>query len=195
MKAINLFFSIILLSSLLLVACTRTSPPTTLYTLVANPVVSEGGTESDISIGVDRIILADYLKRSNLLIRETDYKLKISNTHRWAGSLEDELNTAIAINLGKAVKTRKVFIDPMPPGMELSYFVSVRIIAFDGTKDGSATLQAWWGVYDSSRQLIAHNVFSGQEQAGSDKDIYEGIVAAQSRLVERLCNDISEKLK
>lgn len=195
MKAINLFFSIILLSSLILVGCARTSPPTTLYTLVANPVVSGGGTESDISIGVDRIILADYLKRSNLLVRETDYKLTISNTHRWAGSLEDELNTAIAINLGKAVKTRKVFIDPMPPGMELSYFVSVRIIAFDGSKDGNATLQAWWGVYDSSRKLIAHNVFSGQEQAGDGEDIYEGIVAAQSRLVERMCSEIGAKLK
>jgi len=163
--------------------------------LGVDPVVAETGVESDISIGLSRVVLADYLKRSNLIVRESDYKLGVSNSNRWAGSLEDELNTAIAINLGKVAKTKKVFVEPVPPGMELAYYVSVRVVAFDGTKDGVATLRAWWGVYDSSRQLVAHDVFSAHEQAKPSSDPYEGIVAAQSRLVEKLCKEIGASLK
>lgn len=181
--------------ALLFAGCTRTSPPTTLYTLGVDPVIADDVVESDVSIGLNRVILADYLKRSNLLVRETDYKLNLSSSNRWAGSLEDELNTAIAINLGKAAKTKKVFIEPVPPGMDLTYYVSIRVLAFDGTKDGTATLRAWWGVYDSSRKLVSHDVFSAQEQAESGSDVYEGIVAAQSKLVEKLCNEIGANLK
>jgi len=195
MKVTNLSISTAVICVLFLAGCARTSPPTTLYTLGADPVVSETGIESDISIGLNRVVLADYLKRSNLLVRETDYKLSISNTNRWAGSLEDELNTAIAINLGQVVKTKKVFIEPVPPGMDLTYYVSVRILTFDGSKDGIATLRAWWGVYDSSRQLVAHDVFSAHEQGDLGPDVHERIVAAQSRLVERLCNEIGARLK
>lgn len=195
MTKLNCIYLTMVLSFLFLVGCTRTSPPTTLYTLGVDPVVDDAGAESDISIGVDRVVIADYLKRTNLLVRETDYKLNVSNSNRWAGSLEDELNTAIAINLGKAAHTKKVFVEPVPAGMELNYYVSVRIMAFDGSQDGVATLRAWWGVYDTSRQLIAHDVFSAHEQAPADIDAYEGIVAAQSKLVEELCKEIGASLQ
>jgi len=151
--------------------------------------------ESDVSIGINQVVLADYLKRSNILVRQTDHKLNVSSTNRWAGSLEDQLNTAIAINIGKAVKTKKIFVEPVPSGMDLSYYVSVRIVAFDGSADGTTTLHAWWGVYDSSRQLIAHDVFSAHEQAEIGSDIYESVVAAQSKLVEKLCIEIGASLK
>ncbi len=180
---------------LLAVGCTRTSPPTTLYTLGVAPIASVSGVESDITIGVDRVVLADYLKRSNLIIRDTDHKLSASNSKRWAGSLEDELNTAIAINLGTVAKTKRVFIQPTPAGMEMDYHVSVRIISFDGSKDGVATLRAWWGVYNASRELIEHDVFSAQEHVTPSEDIYEDIVSAQSKLVKQLCDDIGASLK
>ncbi|MGL1863335.1 MAG: PqiC family protein [Pseudodesulfovibrio sp.] len=180
---------------LLVVGCTRTSPPTTLYTLGVDPVVSGSGVESDITIGVDRVVLADYLKRSNLIIRDTDHKLSASNSKRWAGSLEDELNTAIAINLGTVAKTKRVFIQPTPAGMEMDYHVSVRIVSFDGSKNGVATLRAWWGVYNASRELIAHDVFSAQGHVTPSEDIYEDIVSAQSKLVKKLCDDIGASLK
>ncbi|MFV0349943.1 MAG: membrane integrity-associated transporter subunit PqiC [Halodesulfovibrio sp.] len=183
----------------------RASPPTALYTLGLGPDAAQGSVQSsgmadsgaksmansaDGSIELLQVVLPEYLRQTNLLVRNNEYSMSIVGSRQWAGSLEDQLKSAIAIRFGREVGTNRVFTSPVPAGVRMSHYLSVRIFAFEGATDGTVSLRAWWGIYDASRNLVSNGFFDAQDMADKGGDTYQGIVSAQSRLVQRLCEEM-----
>jgi len=174
---------------LMIAACG--SGPKSYYVLTADgPVPSGGGA----GIGVGPVAIAEYIDRPNLVLQEQANQLAIASDHRWAGALDASIARVTAANLGRRAGTGNVRVYPWPRDEGLRYQVTLDVRQFHGEADGHAVLEAGWRVYAlPERRLIASRNFTGREAL--ERDGYQPLVAAQSRLLSRMANDIAASLE
>jgi uncharacterized lipoprotein YmbA len=180
---------LILLSAVLVAGCSQ--PAKSFYVLTASgPVPSGGG----VGIGVGPVILAEYLDRPNLVIQEAPNQLSVAESHRWAGELSASVARVTAANLGRLLHTGNVRTYPWQNDSEISYQVTLDIRQLHSESDGFAVIEAGWRAYSlPDRRLKASKTFTSREPLGADG--YNASVAAQSRLLERLAENIAASLR
>lgn len=184
---IQRFFSLI--AVLLLAGCgvgTRS-----FYVLTSDgPAPSGGGP----GIGVGPVTLAEYIDRPNIVIAEAPNQLGVAENHRWAGDLADSITRVTATNLGRRMNTGNVQTYPWRNDGEIRYQVTLDIRQLHGGADGYAVIEAGWRAYSlPDRKLKASRTFVDREPLETDG--YQPLVAAQSKLLSRLADDIANGLK
>ena len=180
---------LILLAAVLVAGCAQ--PNKTYYVLTASgPVPSGGG----IGIGVGPITLAEYLDRPNLVTQESPNQLGVAEDHRWAGDLTASIMRVTAANLGRQLRTGNVRTYPWQNDSEISYQVTLDVRQLHSETDGFAICEIGWRAYSlPDRRLKASKTFNGREPLESAG--YNASVAAQSRLLERLAENIAGGLR
>ncbi|MGL4401960.1 MAG: PqiC family protein [Luteolibacter sp.] len=181
-------FLILILASLL-AACSQSSK--SFYMLTASgPVPSGGG----VAIGVGPVSLAEYIDRPNLVTQQAPNQLAVAEDHRWAGDLSASVARVVAANLGRNLKTGNVRTYPWLRDDEIRYQVTLDIRQLHSEADGYALIEAGWRAYQlPERRVVASKTFTDREPL--DTDGYNASVAAQSRLIGRLSDDIAASLR
>lgn len=181
--------SIILFVTLLLWGCAQ--PDKKFYVLTASgPAPSGGGA----SIGVGPINLAEYIDRPNLVIQQAPNQLAVAEDHRWAGDLSASIARVTAVNLGRELKSGSVRTYPWLRDEELDYQVTLDIRQLHSEESGFAVIEVGWRAYSlPDRRLKASRTFTGREALESDG--YPAMVAAESRLLARLAENIASELR
>lgn len=174
---------------LLLAACG--AGPKSYYVLTADgPAPSGGGS----GIGVGPVMVAEYIDRPNLVLQEQPNQLAVASDHRWAGALDASIARVTATNLGRRTGTGNIHVYPWPRDEGLRYQVTLDVRQFHGGADGHAVLEVGWRVYAlPERRLVASRTFTGREEL--ERDGYQPLVAAQSRLLSRMADDIAASLR
>lgn len=180
---------ILLASALLLASCGLGSR--SFYVLTADgPAPSGGGA----GIGVGPVTLAEYIDRPNLVFAEAPNQLAVAEDHRWAGDLEASIARVTAANLGRRLNTGNVRTYPWHGDDGIRYQVTLDVRQLHGGADGYAVIEAGWRAYSlPDRRLKASRTFVDREPLESDG--YQPLVAAQSRLLSRLADDIAKGLR
>ncbi len=183
----NRFF--ILLAVLLVAGCAQSNK--SFYVLTANgPAPSGGGT----AIGVGPVTLAEYIDRPNLVVQQGSNQLALSEDNRWAGDLSASIARVTAANLGREMKTGNVRTYPWQSDEEIDYQVTLDIRQLHSEVDGYAVIEAGWRAYSlPDRKLKASRTFVDREPLAADG--YAAMVAAQSRLLARLAENIAAGLR
>jgi uncharacterized lipoprotein YmbA len=165
--------------------------PKSYYMLSADgPAPSAAGP----GIGVGPVAVAEYIDRPNLVVQERPNQLGIATDHRWAGPLEASIARVTAANLGRRLGTGNIRTYPWPRDEGLRHQVTLDIRQFHGGPDGHAIIEAGWRAYAlPDRKLVASRTFTAREPL--DADGYPSLVAAQSRLLSRLADDIAAHLR
>ena len=178
-----------LMVAALLAGCAQ--PNKSFYVLTASgPVPSGGG----IGIGVGPVSLAEYIDRPNLVTQEAPNQLGVSEDHRWAGDLSASIARVVAANLGRDLKTGNVRTYPWVRDEEINYQVTLDVRQLHSESDGYAVIEAGWRVYQlPERTLKASKTFTDREALESDG--YNASVAAQSRLIGRLSDNIAAGIR
>lgn len=174
----------------LLVSCS--SPQRNFYVLsAAGPAPSGGG----IGIGVGPVDIASYLsERPYVVFQSSPNKMEISDQHEWAGDLRSGFMSVLASNLGSRTSSGNVRTYPWDHEGDLDYQVTVDIRQLHGTAHGDALLEASWRVYQlPDSRLVTSKTTTLREPLSGDG--FEALVAAQSRLVDRLALTIAPYLK
>ena len=180
---------LILISALLLAGCA--GPGKSYYVLTASGPVPTGG---GVGIGVGPVTLAEYLDRPNLVTQESPNQLGVASDHRWAGDLTENISRVTAANLGRALHTGNVRTYPWQSDSELRYQVSLDVRQLHSDSDGYAVCEIGWRAYSlPDRRLKASKTFTDREALESDG--YNSSVAAQSRLIGRLAENIASSLR
>lgn len=180
---------LILVSALLLAACA--GPGKSYYVLTANGSVPTGG---GVGIGVGPVTLAEYLDRANLVTQESPNQLGVASDHRWAGDLTENISRVTAANLGLALRTGNVRTYPWQSDSELRYQVTLDVRQLHSGSDGYAVCEIGWRAYSlPDRRLRASKTFTDREALEADG--YNSSVAAQSRLIGRLAENIASSLR
>jgi len=171
-----------------LAACGNPYPE--FYTLTPEGPSPSGGS---LGIGVGPIILAEYVDRENLVIQTSPNKMEVAKYHLWAGDLDNSIARVVSINLGRRMKTGNVRAYPWLRDSEIDYQVAMDIREFIAGADGYAHIEASWRIYSlPDRRMIASQTFTGKEPI--DTEDFESVVAAQSRLLGSLSENIAKEL-
>lgn len=167
------------------------NPNPTFYMLSPEgPLPSGGGT----GIGVGPVSLAEYVDRQNIVIQSGPNKLELAESHLWAGDLDNSVARVVATNLGRRLDTGNVRAYPWQRDSEIDFQVAIDIREFIAGSDGYAHIEATWRVYSlPGSKLVRSKTFIAKEPI--ENEDFEAVVAAQSRLLGKLSEDIAASIK
>ncbi len=177
------------LVAVILAGCGNPTP--TFYKLSAEgPLPSGGGT----GIGVGPISLAEYVDRQNIVVQSGPNKLELAESHLWAGDLDNSVARVVATNLGRRLKSGNVRTYPWQRDSEIDWQVAIDIREFIAGDDGYAHIEASWRLYSlPGSKLVRSKTFIAQEPVESED--FEAVVAAQSKLLGDLSDDIAAGIR
>ncbi|MGI9244275.1 MAG: PqiC family protein [Verrucomicrobiales bacterium] len=185
-----------LIVSVLILISGCSSVPDQFYMLSADgePPAARAVAGTALSIGLGPVEIPDYIDRAELVFQSATHRFQIPSGHRWAGSLGDSVSGVLARNLSHRLESPSVYPFPWDPSQELRYTIPVRIRQFHAVSGGDAILDVSWELRDpaTGKSLkLGSEVF---KEALSEEG-YDGLVAAQSRLLGQLADAIVAQLR
>jgi uncharacterized lipoprotein YmbA len=146
------------------------------------------------TVGVGPIGLPRYLDRPQIAVRNGNYELRYSETHRWAEALRDIVTDVLAENLAVLVPTDRVAVFPWARSLTIDYQVVVDISQFEADAKGNVVLSAYWKLYrEGTPEILAMKKTAISETTGGNE--YREIVAAQSRALAGLSREIAAAIR
>jgi uncharacterized lipoprotein YmbA len=145
-------------------------------------------------IGIGPVKLADYLDQSELVTRTGDNQAVKAEYDRWIGSFKDDLINVLADNIGFLLPTERIYLYPWRPSVPIDYQVVLDVVRCDGRLGDAVWLVARWSIFRGpDKKLLKTNRSSIREPVtGAD---YAALVAAQSRALARLSQEIAEAIQ
>jgi uncharacterized protein len=189
---------ILAIVSIFLGGCLNRSQTPRFYTLTPmsqDELSSKRGSPAhNPVIGIGPVTLADYLDQSDLLTRTGDNQLVKAEYDRWAGSFKNDFINVLAENIGFMVPTERIYLYPWRGSVPIGYQVALEVIRCDGRLGEAAYLVTRWSVFGGpEKKLLNMNRSSIREPVtGAD---YAALVAAQSRAVAKLSQEIAEAIQ
>lgn len=179
-----------------LAGCLVKTPPAVYYTL--SPVASEGGRptqplDPDMAVGIGPVKFPDELDRSAIVTRSGDNRLEVNGFHRWGGSLEKNVTRVIEENLAYLLRTDRVMARPWERYFQPDVRIALDIRQFDGRLGEYASLNAIWMLIDPREDAPLHGGRTIIQEMTDGQD-YDALVAAQSRALARLCEEMAAAL-
>ena len=96
----GLFYLLTLTVCMALSACGGTSPPVKYYSLQPMPVsAGKASLPADVAIAVGPVGVPAAFDRPQIVTRDSDNNVNISDFHRWAGTLQEDIAAVLAENL------------------------------------------------------------------------------------------------
>ncbi len=185
---------LVLLAALLtmLTACGR-SAPTRYYLLESalGPVQADGLPAK--SLRVAQVNVPEYLDRSGI-VRRVDGKsrLIIAEFHAWAEPLSHGIRRVFQETLTPPLLAGGVSV--LPSGDEDSgdFTLLLDIQRLDGNFDEKAVLEAHWSLRNRDETILGRGIYAAEEMVRGKS--YDVLVNAESSLVRRMAQYLSEKL-
>jgi uncharacterized lipoprotein YmbA len=174
---------------MLLAGCRGTSENAKFYKL-SSIVGAEEATKAGKGVAVG----IDHLDRPEIVTRTSRNALDIGEFDRWAGSLREDFSRVLTENLSILLSTDYVFVFPWQKPIPLDYRVAVEVSRFDGELGKSATLIARWTIMEGDKKKELKSVRRSVITKPADGKSYEAMVAALSRTVEQLSQEIAETI-
>lgn len=160
----------------------------------AGEAAPPGGCRLDhAGVGVGPVTLPPYLNRSHLARRVREHELAYSEVERWAGDLEENFGSVTAENLSRLCDAGYVPVYPWGAATRPRYHVVIDVTRFEADEEGTATLDARWGIRSTTDNTILVTRQSEIREVGASPGA-EDAVAAMSRSVAILSRDIAGAL-
>jgi uncharacterized protein len=126
---------------------------------------SEAGTSSsfpitshqELSIGLGPIEFPGYLKRREIVTRVSGDQLQLSQSKRWAESLDSNFQRVLSQDLATRLATERILLFPWYGRPSIDYQVEIQVHRFDTDATNGSQLDARWIIKDgrSGRELLA----------------------------------------
>jgi uncharacterized protein len=196
MKCRSVFSFGLVVLTLLLSGCMRDSKPAELYLLNADSGVA-GTTRVPAAthgklIGLGPISIPEYLNRPQMIVAITDNQYRLSEDHRWAERLDQNISLALFKALPRQLGTDRLVRYPWPQRQAVDYQVGIDILEFHVDASGQSRLMAQWFVKRKDATPI--NKRSVYQFPASTTD-YAVMVKAQSQCLTRLGQEIAGTLR
>lgn len=189
----------LLVASAIFAGGCATSQPSRFYLLSPLPEVKAAraetvGTPSGIALGVGPIRLPGYLDRPEIVTRQSDNTLKLGEFDRWAEPLTDNFSRVLAQNLSALLGTDRVALYPWPRSAAVDYQVTLDVLQLDAQPSGEVVLRAFWNILAGDGEELLRTAQSNFVEPITNGS-YENLVAAQSRAIGQLSQEIAGALR
>jgi uncharacterized lipoprotein YmbA len=145
-------------------------------------------------IGIGPVKMAEYLDESLIVTRTSDNELAKAQFHRWVGSFKDNFINVLADDLGSLLSTDRIYLYPWRASVPIDYQVSVDVVRCDGRLGDAAVLEARWSILKGTEKKLLRMHRSNIRETVTGGD-YAALVAAQSRSVAKLSEEIATAIK
>lgn len=173
------------------------SPDSQLYTLsssgnAAAAVQEQSGASLPV-LAVGPVNLPDYLRRPQLVSREGANRIKVAEFDRWAAPLNEQVERVLAENLEARVQGM-VVVNYREQRFKPTYRLTMTLERFERRDGDQVDLAGRWTLTNaqSGAVLLTRR---GSFAVPIQGDGYEASVAAQSRALARLADDVSAEMQ
>ncbi|MDD5462257.1 MAG: PqiC family protein [Methylococcales bacterium] len=186
-------FSIVML---LLTGCMRDSKPVEFYMLNADSgitaITGAPAADRDATVGLGPITIPEYLNRPQMVIAIADNQYRLSENHRWAERLDQNISLALFKALPRQLGTDRIMRYPWLQRQVIDYQVGIDILEFNVDANGQSRLIAQWFIKPKDKPSI--NKRSAFQFPASTTD-YAIMVKAQSQCLTKLGQQIATTLR
>ena len=193
------YVSIIFLSLALTGCLGGQSPPTNFYMLSplspSKAETSSASTEARIHIGLETVVVAEYLNRSEIVVNLDNTIYQLADFNKWAEPLSDNLTRVLEENLTKLLQNDSINVSlASESSIPFDYRLEVDVLRLDGNLGDQVTLVTQWALLEAEEDdLIWMRRSEYQEQAADNT--YKELVLAKSRTIEKLCRDMAVAIR
>ena len=180
--------TIILLASLLLVACSGTPVQTQYYLLRSDLEQRTRDLSPSKHFAMGRIVISPYIDQPGIVLETTQGEVRPALHNQWAEPMRQGLQQFIRVEVSDAVG-EDIFPVEYSEG-ELVF--DVRIDQLHGTADGDALLVAYWMIRRGRTPVSSHQF---AERKPLRADGYGALANAQKELLSDLSGRIATSLK
>ncbi len=159
------------------------------YYLLSPEGLPQEAAVSGGTLGLGPVTIPDYVDRPEVVFQRGANRFEVPANHLWMGSLKENVTGVLAANLSGRMPATAVRVYPWS-GTRPAVTVAVDLQRFHSVSGGDALLEAIWHV--SGDAAGTHRASFEEPLAG---DGYDGIVAAESRLLARLAEAIAVSLE
>ncbi len=196
MKCRSVFSFGIIVSTLLLSGCMHDSKSVQFYMLNADSgVVSTARVPVSANapvIGLGPIRIPEYLNRPQMIVAISDNQYQLSEDHRWAERLDQNISLALIKALPRQLGTDRIMRYPWTQRQVVDYQVGIDILEFNVDASGQSRLIAQWYVKRKDKPTIDKR--SVYQFPASTTD-YGVMVKAQSQCLTKLGEEIAVTLR
>ncbi len=146
----------------------------------------------DLVIGLGPIRIPEYLNRPQMIIATSQNQYRLSEDHRWAERLDQNISHALFKALPSQLGTDRIVRYPWSQEQTIDYQVGIDILEFNIDENSQSRLIAQWYVKGKDMPNIVKR--SEYKSPASTTD-YEVMVKAQSHCLTKLGMEISETLR
>ena len=175
------------------------SAPTYFYMLSplspSQAATSPAIEEVSVLIGLERVVVPEYLNRSEIVVNLDNTVYQLAEFDQWAEPMTDNLTRVLAENLTNLLHDHAIDVFlAMESSITLDYRLEVDVLRLDGNLGAHVTLVVQWALLEAEEDdLILIRRSQYQEPAADNT--FKGLVLAKSRTLEKLSRDIAAAIK
>lgn len=183
---------ILLLGLAGLVGCFRSSPPDQFYMLRAeeargaNRRVGEGPL-----LGLGPIRIPAYLDRPQIVTAASGQEYRLSEGHRWAERLDDNIARVTARNLANDLPAVRIVMHPWPREPKPDVQIALTLQEMHVDARGQVRMSALWSLRPGGQETRNFQFDCNLPASTSD---YAVMVEAQSQCLARLNRDMAKEI-
>jgi uncharacterized lipoprotein YmbA len=186
----------LLMMVVLCCGCAGSVPSSSYYTLQPAPEAAVRGKDpqtANLIIGIGPVTLPRHLDRPAIVTRISPNKMKVNESHRWAGSLHTDILRFLSANMEKLSEVKEVVVFPWDTSIEPDLHFKLEILAFEGRPGKEVMLKAAWSMAPgSSNQPAVRRASLIQEETRGDS--IEEMVAAMGSALTQLSSEMEEAI-
>ena len=180
-----------------LAGCASTAP-SKFYTLTpmkgSDAPVGVTPVEDGVVLAVGPVRIPDYLHRPQIMTRSEGNEIRMVETERWAGSLEEDVSRVLVENLSSLLAGKRVAVVRWSAAAQtMAPFrnrLAVEVLRFEGPVGGTVILKARYALFgqDGKEVISAGESIIREPAGGSD---YEALTAAMSRAMATFSREVA----
>ena len=186
--------SLVVFLFMIISGCASTDPARfyTLHSSENADIVQQSPYELFVMIGP--LEIPDYLDRPQIVSRTSQNEITFSEFQRWAGSLKDDITRVLSENLTQLLSEDAISVSPWEWGATSDYRLGVLIMRFDIMPEGNVLLSARCTLIggDGTTQFL---MWEASVTEPITAQTYDSKVSSMSRALEKLSQDIAERIK
>lgn len=176
----------------LLGGCGR-SAPTRFYVLTSSlgseQKASAQASAEQLAIRIGPVEFPKYLDRPQMVSATSGNRLKVAEFDRWAEPLEESFTRVLTENLSNLLSTERIVLFPWKGGGPVDFWITVKVLRFDGTSRGEVLLIARWTILGPDENELTPPRRS-RISVSTRGTGYEGVAVAMSEALGQLSREI-----
>jgi uncharacterized lipoprotein YmbA len=179
---------------LFLGGCVGPSAPVHFYTLAPVVEMPSEAVRADFPekfiVGIGPVEIPEIYNRPQIVTKGDQNRVALSEYHRWAGPLQEEISTVIAENLSPLLRSEHIVCVPWDGLREPDIHIFIKIHRFHGVLGKTALLAAAWSIQGPQvrNTPVIKKTFLEESMENAT---YPAYVSAQNRLLAAFSRELA----